>query len=122
MSIGKNGAPSLEECKAVFSRIVDLLDGEFDPETEPGNEGTHDEILKAVSDLAAGFFRDITDNEAEAAKPEATAEDLLADVVAKQQAFWDSITTLESAMDMEFYGVDDYSVWSIETLREMGGL
>lgn len=52
-----NGKPSLRECADAFSRIVDLLDGEFDPENE--DDCSHDGILHQVSDIAAGFWQDI---------------------------------------------------------------
>lgn len=52
-----NGKPSLEDCANAFSRIVDILDGEFDADTE--DDCTHDGMLKEVSDIAAGFWHDI---------------------------------------------------------------
>jgi len=55
--MAKRGKPSLEECKHAFSRIVDLLDGEFDPEND--DDCTHDGILQQVSDIAAGFWKDL---------------------------------------------------------------
>ena len=54
-----NGKPSLEECAAAFSRIVDLLDGEFDIDRAMDDDSSHDGVLKQVSDIAAGFWRDI---------------------------------------------------------------
>lgn len=54
------GCPSLIECANAFSRIVDLLDGEFDPNAE---ETTHDGILAEISNLATGFWQDIIDNQ-----------------------------------------------------------
>lgn len=54
-----NGKPSLEECAQAFSRIVDLLDGEFDPARAEEDDCTHDGILKQASDIAEGFYYDL---------------------------------------------------------------
>lgn len=51
-----NGKPSLDECASAFLRIVDLLDGEFDPDCD---DDAHDGVLRQVSDIATGFFRDL---------------------------------------------------------------
>lgn len=56
---GENGKPSLEECAAAFSRIVDIL--------APVIEGNvfmpaGDDPVEQASDIAAGFWRDIRVN------------------------------------------------------------
>jgi len=51
-----NGRPTPEECAAAFSRIVDLLDGEFDQDAD---DDTHDGQLRQASDIAYGFWRDL---------------------------------------------------------------
>lgn len=58
-----NGKPSLEECAAAFSRIVDLLEAEVEEEsswrfTRNGESGP----IEQASDIAAGFWRDIRVN------------------------------------------------------------
>lgn len=65
-----NGKPSLEECRQAFSRIVDLLDDEFDQEAD---DDTHDGTLKQVSDIAAGFYRDLSQPELRADSKEEEA-------------------------------------------------
>lgn len=55
LATGENGKPSLEDCAAAFSRIVDLLDGEFPEDDE-------DNYIRQASDVAAGFWRDIRVN------------------------------------------------------------
>ena len=53
---GENGKPSLEECAAAFSRIVDLLADLINP------EDMGDSPIEQASDIAAGFWRDIRVN------------------------------------------------------------
>ncbi len=57
-----NGCPSLHECAMAFSHIVDLLDGEYDPQLAEEDDTTHDGILAQISDIASGFWRDIIEN------------------------------------------------------------
>lgn len=47
-----NGKPSPADCAAAFSRIVDLLDGEY----VTGD----DSFVEQASDVAAGFQRDLS--------------------------------------------------------------